>query len=296
MRGRGQALVQRWNGLGTLLVTCLLFGISSQAFPESSTESSGEPASNSSETPRPSGLDREARLLVALDDYAQALAESGRDARLAGFSRAEQGFASLTADGVVSAALFTNLGNAALQAQHPGLAVLAYHRALRLEPDAVAARQNLAHLRTRLPSWVPRPDSSEGAQTLLFYRQIGTQTRSLISAMCFVLMAGCIALAVRRREGAWRGLAFLTGLGWAIGVASLVYDGVVREDNLAVLVADEVLARSADSSLAPLALPDPLPAGVEVDLLETRAAWTRVRLANGRDVWVRSTSVERVAL
>lgn len=295
MRGRREAFRKPRNGLGLLLMTCLSLGIASPVRAESSAGSPGEPASDSSGSARVSGLDREARLQQALDSYAQALTESGRDERLAGFSRAEQGFASLTADGVVSAALWTNLGNAALQAQHPGLAVLAYHRALRLEPDATAARQNLAHLRARLPSWVPRPDSSDGAQALRFYRQIGAETRSLVSAICFVSMSLCIVLAVRRREGAWRGLAFLTGLGWLIGVASLVYDGAVREDNLAVLIADEVLARSADSFLAPLALPDPLPAGVEVDLLEERAEWTRVRLANGRDVWVRSSSVDRVA-
>ena len=64
---------------------------------------------------------------------------------------------------------------------------------------------------------------------------------------------------------------------------------------LAVLTGNEVLARSADSSLAPLALPEPLPAGVEVDLLEQRAEWSRVRLANGREIWVRSSSVTAVS-
>ena len=49
-----------------------------------------------------------------------------------------------------------------------------------------------------------------------------------------------------------------------------------------------------DSALAPLAFPDPLPAGVEVRLLEARDDWARVRLANGRDVWVRASSVTAV--
>ena len=187
-----------------------------------------------------------------------------------------------------------NLGNAALQAQHPGQAVLAYHRALRLSADATTARQNLTHVRSRLPSWVPRPETAAGAQTMLFYRQINRETRSLLAAICFAGMATCVALTVRRREGAWRGLAILMGVGWGIGIASLVYDAASAEDNRAVLIADEVLARSADSSLAPLALPDPLPAGVEVDLLEQRNEWTRVRLFNGREIWVKSSSVERV--
>ena len=298
------------RGSAGLILLCVLIGLASSALAqpspgagEESATASGEMPSAGSASPlapdssgssRSADRGREARLNRALEDYAHALTESRRDARLAGFAQAEQGFASLAADGVETAALWTNLGNAALQAQHPGQAVLAYHRALRLEPDATAARQNLIHVRSRLPSWVPRPDSSEGTQALLFYRQIGAGMRSQVAAICFAAMAVCVALAVRRREGAWRGMAILMGLAWAISVASLVYDNVSGEDNLAVLVADEVLARSADSSLAPLALPDALPAGVEVDLLEARAEWTRVRLANGRDVWVRSSTVERV--
>ena len=240
------------------------------------------------------GLDRAQRLRRALDDYAGALAESDRDARLAGFARAERGFASLVADGVETAALFTNLGNAALQAQHPGRAVLAYHRALALESDAPTARQNLVHVRSRLPAWVPRRDAGEGAQRLLFYRQIDPGTRATIAALCFAAMAGCLALAVRRREGAFRGLAIAFGLAWASGIASLVYDARAGRDDLAVVIVDDVDARSADSALSPLALPEPLPAGVEVEILEQRGGWARIRLANGRDVWVRASVVERV--
>jgi SH3-like domain-containing protein len=61
-----------------------------------------------------------------------------------------------------------------------------------------------------------------------------------------------------------------------------------------VITADESRARSADSRLAALAYPEPLPAGVEVEMLEERMEWARVRLYNGRDVWVRGSNVTRV--
>jgi hypothetical protein len=60
------------------------------------------------------------------------------------------------------------------------------------------------------------------------------------------------------------------------------------------MTADETPARSADSSLAPLAFPDPLPGGTEVTLVEVRSPWSRVRLANGRDAWVAESSVTPV--
>ena len=80
---------------------------------------------------------------------------------------------------------------------------------------------------------------------------------------------------------------------WGLLLGS-TFLGSASERPLAVLIAAETEARSADSVLAPRALPEPLPAGVEVDLLEEREGWARVRLANGRDVWVRRTSVARV--
>jgi tetratricopeptide (TPR) repeat protein len=241
------------------------------------------------------GLERRARLDRAIEDYSAALEESDRDARLAGFARAQQGFASLVEDGVETSALWTNLGNAALQAGRPGEAMLAYRRALRLDPTATAASQNVEHLRSRLPGWVPRPEGGTGPRALLVSAGLDAGRRAWMTAVCFVVAAGCVVLAGRRTEGAWRGLAMVAGVGWAVGLASLFYAAEAGDADLAVITAEEAEARAADSSLAPLALPDPLPGGVEVRALETRGEWTRVRLANGRDVWLRASVVTRVA-
>jgi tetratricopeptide (TPR) repeat protein len=239
-------------------------------------------------------LEEQDRLERALLQYAEALEETDRDKRIAIFGQAEIGFASVIEHGAENASLQTNFGNAALQAEHIGRAVLAYHRALRLDPDATPARQNLAHIRTLLPSWVPRPGSSEGAPALLFYRRFSSTSRSNAAAVCFAMAAACLAISVRRREGAWRGAALTGSVAWALLVASIVFDSTEQESNLAVITADEALARSADSRLAGLAYPEPLPSGVEVEVLEERAEWTRVRLSNGRDVWVRGSDVTRV--
>lgn len=238
-------------------------------------------------------LDREARLVQASDAYSTALAEPDRDARLADFARAQGGFASLVEDGVATAPLFVNLGNAALQAQDLGTAVLAYHRALRLDPDDRTARQNLEYVRGRLPSWVPRPDDAEGFRGFFDDRLLPRAWRVRGAAIAFVLAALSVVLSVRERPGAWRGAAIFCFVVWAVLLASTFAGGPSKRP-LAVLVAAETEARSADSALAPTALPEPLPAGVEVDLLEVRQGWARIRLANGRDVWVRRTSVARV--
>lgn len=248
----------------------------------------------------PNSVTNEQRLVAALDAYAQAQSESERDARLAGFARARQGFSSLIDEGIETAPLYVNLGNAALQAQDSGGAVLAYHRALRIDPSNNTAKQNLIHVRSRLPIWVPTPDSSEGARGFLDARRWPVGQRRLFAAVCLLVAAISIAVSVRRKEGAWRGLAILATAGWVLGIGSTLGStlgptlGGEPQYVLAVVTGDEVDARSADSLLAPLALPDPLPAGTEVDLLEAREGWSRLRLANGRDIWVRTSSVTRV--
>lgn len=242
----------------------------------------------------PPATDVRSRLERALADYAQAQTEVDREARIAGFRRAEQGFSALIDEGLATPALYTNLGNAALQAGDLGQAVLAYQRALRLDPSATTARQNLAHLRSQLPDWVPRPSGSEGVESLLVYRRIPSSLRSLLAAGCFALAAFCVVVSQRRTEGPWRGLAIVIGLAWLGLLASVVLDGSGDEGEAAVLTADETPARSSDAAMAPLAFPDPLPQGVEVERLEVRGDFARIRLANGRDVWVRSSSVTPV--
>ena len=240
------------------------------------------------------GLDRAERLGLAIVDYTEALSERDRDARLAGFARAERGFSAVAEDGVDSVSLWTNVGNAAFQAGHRGRAALAYHRALRLDPDATTARQNLEAIRSNLPSWVPRPSATDGLPATFDPARIPRPTRILISSVAFLAMALFVAVAVRRGQGAWRGLALLAGGAWVVTSLTLFAPTNGDESVRAVITAEETLARSADSSLAPLALPEPLPAGTEVTRLEDRSDWTRVRLANRRDVWVRSASVTSV--
>ncbi|MCA9506382.1 MAG: BatD family protein [Myxococcales bacterium] len=289
---RGDDTRARASSLALLLLASgLLVG------PGSGAASAVEAQTASSEAAATDEALTSARLAEALDAYQSAMAEPERDARLARFARAEAAFAALVADGWESAALQTNLGNAALQAEHPGRAVLAYHRALALDPDARAARQNLAYARGLLPAWVPRPPETTGLAALRIDRRVPASSRALAAAVCFALAAGGLALSVRRREGAWRGLALVAAIAWGLLLASIVVEAHDRERSgrsHAVVMVDDVPARSADSPLAPLALPDPLPAGVEVELLEERGDWARARLANGRDVWLRASSLERV--
>lgn len=231
----------------------------------------------------------------AVAAYVAALETRERGARLAGFREAERLFEAALAGGARNAELYTNLGNAALQGERLGRAVLAYRRALRLDPDYPRALQNLEHARGLLPDWVPRQEPVGLAGSLfVWHRTLSRQERALAASLCFLAAAGLVACGIRFRQSAFRNAAWLPGLLWLAFVASLLIESRELAAGDAVVVAEEALLRVADSSLAPAALPRPLPAGTELRVLEARAPWLRVRLANGRDAWVADDAVARV--
>ena len=149
----------------------------------------------------------------AIREYQAALDCPTRDARLERFQRAELLFA-----GVIEAAsnrdgrstpagcspeLLVNAGNAALGAEHLGPAVLAYRRALSLDPDHRRARQNLHHARSLLPDWVPRPEEGGWLDTFFAWNtRMSSAERRSLAALMFVAAAGLFAASLRWRRAA----------------------------------------------------------------------------------------------
>lgn len=234
---------------------------------------------------------------AAIASYQAALDTSARDSRLEGFRTAERLFARVVDSGASNPELYTNLGNAALQAEHLGAAVLAYRRALAIDPDHPRALQNLEYARSLLPEWVPKPEPGGLLDSFFFWHKtLARADRALGAAVAFALAALLMAAAIRFGQSALRTAAILPALVWAALIASVALDvGDVRLDS-AVVVADETVARAADSALAPSTLPAPLPGGVEVRIIERRPPWVRIRLANGRDAWVAESALMTVAV
>ncbi len=235
--------------------------------------------------------DDRALLDEALEAYAAGLDTPERDARLARFRRAEALFAHLLDAGHDTPDLHANLANAALQSERLGVAVLHFRRALALAPGHVRSQQNLEYARTRLPSWVPRPVSGGVLDTFFFWhRTLSRAQRGLAAGAAFLLGCALVGLALRYDSATPRNLALLPAAAWLALCGSLLLDPAAAGRDQAVITAERVVARSADSELAPPLLPSALPAGTEVRIVERRSPWLRVRLANGRDVWVPGSS------
>lgn len=232
---------------------------------------------------------------AGIEAYTLALETGERDQRLAGFRRAEHLFQQALARDARSPDLYVNLGNAALQAERLGSSVLAYRRALRLDPGHARARHNLDSARSLLPSWVPRADSRGVLERLFFWhRTLPGGQGARVAAACFALSALLLAVAIRTGGAAWRAVALFPALAWLAFMTSLVLDPADREHSAAVVTVEETLGRAADSDLAPRSFPEPLPGGVEMKIVEERPPWLRVRLADGRETWVAASALTRV--
>ncbi len=242
----------------------------------------------------------------AVREYQSALDSTDRQLKLARFRRAELLFASLAEGGLATedragqgdsgirnADLYVNLGNAALGGERLGQAILAYRRALLLDSNHQRALQNLAHARTLLPDWVPKAEPVGLFGTFFAWNNWLSQSqRQLLAAGVFLLAAILIACSIRWRQSALRALAVILAIVWIL-LMILPSD---TSGDAAVVILPEVVARSADSTGAPPRLPQPLPGGTELEVLETRDDWIRVRLFDGRDPWLPASAVQYVSL
>ena len=239
-----------------------------------------------------------AKLDDALTTYRAAMDQSDHASRLAKFHRAEQLFRNLVESSdtpLSNPDMYTNIGNAALQAERLGPAIVAYRRAIEIDPDHVQAKQNLKHARSLLPDWIAKPEQSSLADTFFFWhRSLSLNERLLIAAGVCVLTAICFAVYIRLGYSWARNLAMIPLAIQVALIASVVIETFESAGAEGVIIVEYTVARSADSANAQPRFANELPSGTEVTILESRDDWTQIRLPDGRDGWVNTVSIQIV--
>jgi len=238
---------------------------------------------------------KEAAAREAIDIYRTAQSLGDAERRREAFTRAANAFTELgdaqTSRGAGSAEALANSGTAYLQAEQTGQAVLAFRRALLLQPRHHRSRKTLAELRAALPAWVPAPAPTPDDSFFRWHQESTQQEREITMLVAFWLAAVIGAL----------GIAFgITWLIWSSAVPAVVFVGALTsamatylaEDKMqGVITEPDTVARTADSRNASSRFVEPLPEGTEVSVEEMREFWTRVRLADGTTAWVRRGAV-----
>jgi hypothetical protein len=245
-------------------------------------------------SPSPEELQRQAE--AAFREGAQLVADPKQSARAReAFSRSAGLYYQIAESGHRNPALYRNLGNAALLADDLPQAILAYRRGLRLAPNDLQLRENLAHARAQVahpptgsfgrppvenrPPWLPRlPEATTGVVFGLYG-------------------LGCLALVrwwmVRRP--AWRTTAAVAFAGAALVAAGLAWqswdDRQEELRPLVVIAVDDVVLRRGNGRSYPPRYPTPLKRGVEARRLFDRGDWLQIELSGGEVGWVERATV-----
>jgi hypothetical protein len=215
-------------------------------------------------------------------EYQEAMNRTEPAARRAAFARAADALAQAAAAHPRASELLTDWGNAALGAGDVATATLAYRRALAAEPGNRRAQRNLSWLRSKQDPSL-RVAGADAADTLFFFHRWPRAWRWLLGAGAFALVLLLVAPWGGAGRRGLRALAIGPLLVWVGMVGSLLLE---RRGDAGAVVVDSIVVRAADSIGAPAALTQPLPPGTEVDLVEARAGWRRIRLGNGTTGWV----------
>jgi tetratricopeptide (TPR) repeat protein len=199
--------------------------------------------------------------------------------------------------GIRNARLYYNLGNAYFLKQDIGRAILNYRRAERLDKGDADLQNNFAFAREKRVDIVPVPTEQRVLKTLFFWHyDFAIKTKFVVALVCFAVL--CVSLTGmvwigRNAASTVTGVVF--GMLTACFALSLVVEARQRAGTICgVIVADAVVAHQADWENSPASFKEPLHAGTEFELAESRTGWLHIRLADGSDGWVPDDSAELI--
>ena len=204
---------------------------------------------------------------------------------------------SILSEGVESAALYYNIGNAYFKQGEYGRAVLSYERALKIDPAYGDARYNLEFARSFTQ------DDIESVPEFFLRTWCRSLSRSLRSNAWAVLFLVLLALALACALAyVLSGSAALRKTGFFVGIVAVLLSLVCllcarsqwaayRSTDSAIVVRPVTSVKSSpgDSSTKDLFI---LHEGTKVKVLDEVGEWSNVELADGRQGWMLKNDLE----
>lgn len=229
-------------------------------------------------------------------DEAKSRLESSETDELAArrlFFDAAREFAGLYEDGVVSANVCVNAGNAYYFAGDEPRALLWYLRAFELA-NTPETRSGVATLRAACEA-NPWPKERTNIRRLLmsWHYDLSRRTKQIILLATYPVgcLLGVVSLFAARRRLWWRlGLTFML-IGGVFGLSDLAKG--IWPDDVKAIVLESVDGRAGDGESYSVTV-DGIAPGQEVKLIETRPEWVHVELPSKTRCWVPAEACEPV--
>lgn len=224
------------------------------------------------------------------------------------FSLAAQLYTDVMQTEGTSTELYYNLGNCWYRLDKPGKAIVAYERALRLDPSNKNAKINLEFVNSKI---FDRQGERGSFLSNAFDRAatiMSSNSWALTAYLLFALLLGCAALYIFASAVRLRKLGFFGGIVLLFGtIASAVL--AVRGANIASDNSFAII--TSPSSLLSTSPREPkdraeeamlLHEGTKVEILDSISAqndttglkWLDVQVDNNHRAWIKSSDVERI--
>ncbi|MBN1457308.1 MAG: tetratricopeptide repeat protein [Sedimentisphaerales bacterium] len=193
--------------------------------------------------------------------------------------------------------LYYNLANSYLLSNNIAKAILNYRRAEKLDPSDANIQKNLAFARSRRIDKVKLQTEKRVLHTLFFWHyDFSIKTRFIISSVSFAIVALCLTAMLWFGRFAWgKVITTIITIMLICCFSSVLIETIQSSKNIpGVIIAEEVIARQGDSDNYPQSFKDPLHAGTEFELIESRTGWLHIRLADNSDAWIPNTSADLI--
>lgn len=218
--------------------------------------------------------------------------------RAGNYEEAIAQYEAVLADGLTSADLYYNLGNAYYRTGQMGLAILNYERALRLQPGMTDARQNLELANSKTSDRItvlPKIFLAQWYDSLVTHIS-PSAWKCLVFIFFLLVCASTVVMILSHRIGIRKGaLASLiaSGLFFILAVLLLIAslshfnshsEAIVLEPSMAVKSSPEL--QSVDKLI--------LHEGTKVSISESLSGWYKITLADGTTGWCQIENLERI--
>lgn len=203
---------------------------------------------------------------------------------------------SIVNEGLQSAALYYNLAGACFKSGHNGLAILNYHRALRLDPTNEDAAHNLAYAESFVR------DNIEVIPLGFMERAMGSVrtamsadswgVRSLVTFGLLLVALGFYILSQSRRvrkTGFIVAAIMLVGFVVSVSFGASARRQVLSDKEAVVLVSATSVKASPEASSKDLFV---LHEGTKVEVMDSYGQWSEIRIADGNEGWILTSALE----
>ncbi|MBR4826497.1 MAG: BatD family protein [Bacteroidales bacterium] len=217
--------------------------------------------------------------------YADGQWEEARDAWL-----------SISAQGLESAELYYNIGNAYFKSSELGHAILWYERVLKADPSYADARFNLEFANSLIQDRIEEVPE-------FFLETWGRKMCWLLpsgvwAALCLILLAGTLAMLLlflmgrggARKLGFFAGLVLLLGTLLCLDFAFWQRTDALKNDSAIVMKPVCEVKSSPGSGVNLFVLHE----GTKVKVIEEVGGWSNIELADGRRGWLKNENFDYI--